>query len=153
MRDLTTRFGAALLTAPLLIFLALAYVVPFLGIVQWSFTLPEPGIGQYGVLLTDPLVQSVFLRTLRICLAVTVASVVCAYVLAFVWVRGTPTQRMIAEFCILVPFWISLLTRAFGWVALLSNRGLINTWLTDAGLIELPLRLVHNFTGTVIGMV
>ena len=31
---------------------------------------------------------------------------------------------MIAEFCILVPFWISVLTRAFGWVALLSNRGL-----------------------------
>ena len=50
---LSTRTGAALLTAPLLIFLALAYVWPFLGIVKWSFTLPEPGVGQYGVLLTD----------------------------------------------------------------------------------------------------
>lgn len=152
MRGLTTRYGAALLTAPLLLFLALAYVVPFLGIVQWSVTLPEPGVGQYGVLLTDPLVQSVFVRTLRICLAVTVASVVCAYVLAFVWVRGTPTQRMIAEFCILVPFWISLLTRAFGWVALLSNRGLINTWLQAAGIVSEPLALVRNEFGVVVGM-
>jgi putative spermidine/putrescine transport system permease protein/spermidine/putrescine transport system permease protein len=29
----------------------------------------------------------------------------------------------------------------------------VNTWLSDAGLIDLPLRLVHNFTGTTIGMV
>ena len=52
-----------------------------------------------------------------------------------VWVRGSSAQRMLAEFCILVPFWISVLTRAFGWVALLSNRGLINTWLQSVGFI------------------
>ena len=49
--------GAALTMAPLLLFLALAYAWPFLGVVRWSVTLPEPGLGQYGVLLTDPLVQ------------------------------------------------------------------------------------------------
>jgi putative spermidine/putrescine transport system permease protein len=144
--------GAALFMAPLLIFLGLAYGIPFLGVVRWSFTLPEPGFGQYGALLTDPLVQSVFIRTFRICAFVTTASVVGAYAIAFVWVRGTPTQRLIAEFCILVPFWISVLTRAFGWVALLSNRGLINTWLQAIGFIDDPLTLVRNEFGVVVGM-
>lgn len=152
MRHLSNLRGAALLTAPLLLFLAVAYVWPFLGVVTWSFTLPEPGLGQYGALLTDPLVQSVFVRTLRICVIVTIASVVFAYAIALVWVRGTPTQRMIAEFCILIPFWISVLTRAFGWVALLANRGLINTWLQSIGFISEPLALVRNEFGVIVGM-
>ena len=144
--------GAALTMAPLLLFLALAYAWPFLGVVRWSVTLPEPGLGQYAVLLTDPLVQSVMLRTLRICAVVTVASVIGAYAIAVVWVRGTPNQRLAAEFCILIPFWISLLTRAFGWVALLSNRGLINTWLEAIGVISEPLALVRNEFGVIVGM-
>ena len=37
-----------LLIAPLLLFLAAAYIVPFLGVVSWSFTLPTPGLGNYG---------------------------------------------------------------------------------------------------------
>ena len=144
--------GAAALMAPLLVFLALAYAWPFLGVVRWSVTLPELGFGQYGVLLTDPLVQSVVIRTFRICAIVTIASVIGAYAIAIVWVRGTPNQRLAAEFCILVPFWISLLTRAFGWVALLSNRGLINTWLQAIGFISEPLALVRNEFGVIVGM-
>ncbi|PRD41420.1 ABC transporter permease [Phyllobacterium phragmitis] len=144
--------GKLLLLAPLLLFLGLAYVVPFLGIVRWSFTLPEPGIGQYRAVFSDPLVQSVFLRTLRICLVVTAASLLAAYAIAYVWVRGTRLQRMLAEFCILVPFWISVLTRAFGWLALLSNRGLINTWLEAAGITSEPLALARNELGVIIGM-
>lgn len=138
--------------APLLLFLAVTYLWPFLGVVKWSFTLPEPGLGQYGALITDPLVQSVFIRTLRICIVVTIASVIAAYAITVVWVRGTPAQRMAAEFCILIPFWISVLTRAFGWVALLSNRGLINTWLQGIGFISEPLALVRNEFGVIVGM-
>ena len=152
MRHLSNRRGAALTMAPLLLFLAIAYLWPFLGVVKWSFTLPEPGLGQYGALIADPLVQSVFVRTLRICVVVTIASVVAAYAIAVVWVRGTPAQRLMAEFCILIPFWISVLTRAFGWVALLSNRGLINTWLQGVGFISEPLALVRNEFGVVVGM-
>lgn len=151
-RVFPTGMGAALLMAPLLLFLALAYAWPFLGVVEWSVTLPKPGFGQYEVLLTDPLVQSVLIRTFRICAIVTVVSVAVAYAITVVWIRGTPMQRTITEFCILVPFWISLLTRAFGWVALLSNRGLINTWLQAIGIISEPLALVRNEFGVIVGM-
>lgn len=144
--------GAALFLAPLLLLLGLAYGVPFLGVMKWSFTLPEPGLGQYRALLTDPLVHSVFVRTFRICMLVTVTAVAAAYAIAYVWVRGTPGQRLAAEYCILVPFWISVLTRAFGWVALLSNQGLINTWLRAIGILDEPLALVRNEFGVIIGM-
>lgn len=141
------------LVGPLLLFLGLAYLVPFLGVMRWSVTLPEPGLGQYRTAMTDPLVLSVFLRTFRICLVATALSVAAAYMIALVWVRGRPLARMLVEFCILIPFWISVLTRAFGWLALLSNKGLVNGWLVSAGLIEAPLTLVRNELGVVLGMV
>lgn len=152
MRARSGHMGVAPLLAPLLLFLALAYGIPFLGVVKWSFTLPVPGLEQYRTLLTDPLVQSVFVRTLRICALVTVAAVSAAYAIAYIWVRGTPGQRLAAEYCILVPFWISVLTRAFGWVALLSNHGLINDWLGAIGVLNEPLMLVRNEFGVIVGM-
>jgi putative spermidine/putrescine transport system permease protein len=143
----------ALLIAPLLGLLALAYVIPFLGVVRWSVTLPEPGLGQYRTALTDPLVLSVLWRTLRICVIVTVISVTAAFVLALLWVRGGVWTRRLVELCILIPFWISVLTRAFGWLALLSNRGLVNSWLISLGVLDEPLTLVRNEFGVIVGMV
>lgn len=149
---MTRPFRIAVLIGPLMVLLALTYLIPFLGIMKWSVTLPDPGLGQYQTALTDPLVLSVLLRTLRLCLIVTVLTVVMAYMLSLLWVRGGPVLRLIAELCILIPFWISVLTRAFGWLALLSNRGIVNTWLRDWGLIDGPLTLVRNEFGVVMGM-
>ena len=83
----------------------------------------------------------------------TIVAVSAAYVLTFVWVNGGRTARTLAELAILIPFWISVLTRAFGWLALLSNRGIINTWLMDLGLINSPLTMVRNEFGVILGMV
>jgi putative spermidine/putrescine transport system permease protein len=149
----TAAFRAGLvLLLPMLLFILLAYGVPFFGVVEWSVIDPEPGFTQYLRLTEDPLVLSVFIRTFRICAVVTVSAVVGAYAIAYLWVRGTPLQRNVAEFCILVPFWISVLTRAFGWLALLSNRGLINTWLQSLGFVSEPLTLVRNEFGVIVGM-
>lgn len=144
--------GYLALIAPLPVFLALTYGVPFLGVARWSVTLPEPGLSQYVRVFTDPIVVGVLLRTLRICAVVTVAATAAAYALSYVWVRGSPRQRMLVEFCILVPFWISTLTRAFGWLVLLYNRGLVNSWLQDLGVIAEPLTLVRNEFGVIVGM-
>jgi len=149
---LASKWTGVCLIAPLLAFLTLVYVIPFLGVAEWSVTLPKPGLGQYERLAADPLVLSVFARTFRICSVVTALSVAAAYAIAYVWVRGTTAQRRLTELCILIPFLISVLTRAFGWLALLSSRGLINTWLQATGLIDGPLRLANNEFGVVLGM-
>ena len=141
------------LLAPLLLFLSITYILPLLGIAGLSVTDPEPGFENYSNALSDPLVRSIFWRTLRICLIVTVVAVGAAYMLTYVWVNGDRTARTLAELAILIPFWISVLTRAFGWLALLSNRGIINTWAMDLGLLNTPLTMVRNEFGVVLGMV
>jgi putative spermidine/putrescine transport system permease protein len=150
---MTRNKSAALLLSPMLLFVALAYVVPFLGVVEWSFTIPETGVANYVSAVTDPLVVSVFVRTARLCILATLLAVTGAYAIAYIWVRGSALQRFLVELCILIPFWISVLTRSFGWVAVLSNRGLLNVWLMQLGFISEPLTLVRNEIGVLVGMV
>ena len=142
-----------LLLAPLLLFLAAAYLIPFLGIMTMSVTEPVLGLQQYQTAVSDDLVLRVFWRTMRICVIVTVVSVAIAYVLTLLWVRGNRLTSLLVELCIMIPFWISVLSRAFGWLSLFSNRGLLNTWLVNAGLISEPLTLVRNEFGVIVGMV
>ncbi|MEG6507652.1 ABC transporter permease [Methyloligella sp. 2.7D] len=144
--------AAWLLLAPLMLFIAATYLVPFLGIIQMSVSEPELGLQNYQKALTDPLVLGVFARTLIFCIGVTILSVTAAYVLTLLWVRGNRITSLVVELCIMIPLWISVLSRAFGWIALLSNRGMINTWLLDLGLIASPLTLVRNEFGVVVGM-
>ena len=52
----------------------------------------------------------------------------------------------------LIPFWTSLLVRTYAWLVLLQRRGLVNTALQDLGVLNEPLALMYNATGTTIGM-
>ena len=145
--------GVCLMT-PLLAFLVFVYAVPFIGVAAWRASCcSSQASSQYERLKIDPLVFSVFLRTFRICLIVTVLSVVAAYAISYVWVRGTrASSGSLVEFCILDPSSGSRSLRAFGWPAPLSNRGLITTWLQAAGLIAGPLPLAYNEFSVILGI-
>jgi putative spermidine/putrescine transport system permease protein/spermidine/putrescine transport system permease protein len=43
--------------------------------------------------------------------------------------------------------------RTYAWLVLLQRKGLVNTWGIELGLWDEPLALVHNLSGTLIGMV
>ncbi len=152
MVQLKRKLGILALITPLPLFLTLAYLLPFLGVVQWSFTLPEPGVAQYVRVFADPVVQGVFIRTLRVCLIVTLLTTIAAYALSYLWVFGSRPARVIIELFILIPVWISTLTRAFGWLALLYNRGIANSLLQSVGVVDEPLVMVRNEFGVVVGM-
>ncbi|MDH6233786.1 putative spermidine/putrescine transport system permease protein [Mesorhizobium soli] len=142
-----------ILLAPLPLFLAVTYVMPFLMVAGWSVTDPQPGFAQYGRVLGDPTVLGVLLRTMRIGIVATAVSVTLGYAVAYNWVFGPLWRQRLIEYCVLIPFWISVLIRAFGWLILLRSNGLVNEGLADLGLIDEPLALVRNEFGTIIGMV
>lgn len=141
-----------LLLLPLTLLIVLFYVLPFLGVVSWSFTLPEPGLGNYEQILTDPTVGRVLWRTARICLLVTVCTLLIAYVISYFWVFSSPPWQRLIEVCVLIPFWISVLVRAFGWIIVLRNNGVLNNLMMEWSLIDRPLRMTHNELGVVIAM-
>lgn len=91
--------------------------------------------------------------TFQLAFLVTTVCIVLGYPLAYIAAQVSSGAARLMLLCVLFPFWTSLLVRTYAWLVLLQKRGQINSWLQDWGLIDAPLRLVYNFTGTAIGMV
>ncbi len=141
------------LTAPSFIVLGLLLFIP----VGWLFWLSLFTQGvftfeNYARMATEPAYVSIFLTTFRLSVLVTVLAVLLGYPVAYMIAMLPPRAASICMTLVLVPFWTALLVRTYAWLVLLQRRGVVNTVLTDAGLIGEPLQLVHNFTGTAIGM-
>lgn len=138
---------------PAVLLLAALYVVP-LGRVMWiSVTEPTSGLGNYALLFSSASIQRTLLTTLRIAATVTAISLVLGYVAAYCMQGARTREQRWMLFCVLFPFWISVLIRAFAWVTLLRSNGVLNTLLLQTGVVSAPLPLVRNETGVVIGMV
>jgi putative spermidine/putrescine transport system permease protein len=141
------------LVLPALLLMVIAYFVP-LGRVLWiSVTEPRAGLGNYELLLTNAAVRRVLLTTLRITLTTTVVSVLVAYVLAYAITHASAAHRRTMLTFVLLPFWISVLVRAFAWVTLLGREGVVNRTLLALGVISQPLDMMYNELGVGIGMV
>ena len=95
----------------------------------------------------------IFIVTFQTSALVTLICVLLGYPLAYCLSQIPQKWAGILMLGVLVPFWTSLLVRTYAWLVLLQRRGLVNTTLVDSGLIDQPLPLVNNLTGTIIGMV
>jgi len=109
-------------------------------------------LGNYAQILSDDYYREVVLRTLGLGLAVTALCILLGYPLAFFLARTRSRWRTLLVLLVVFPMLLNLVVRSYGWIALLANRGLVNTVLLDLGLIAAPLRLIFNFTGLVIGL-
>lgn len=145
--------GPWLLVMPALLLLSVFYLYPLFQILRLSFVEPVPGLGNYALLANSAPIQRILLTTLRIGALTTCISLILAYAIAYTLVHASERRRKAMILCVLVPFWISVLVRAFAWVALLRSQGLLNNALGALGLITEPLALLYNETGVVIGMV
>lgn len=142
------------LLLPLPALTTFAYLVPFLGLAAWS--LRGPGglsLDAYRDLFGDPVFGVVLGRTIRVAALTTLISVTVGALLAYIWAFATPRIRLVVEITVLVPFWISVLVRAFAWLVLLGRDGPVNDLIIALGLAEAPLTLIRNEFAVVIGMV
>lgn len=155
-----TRTGLMLI-APLALILAGFFLVPVLMLLPTSFGEYAPGSGMtpgvwtlenYTRIVTDDYYLEVIWRTLGLGLFVTLACLVLGYPLAYLIARGPQSWRVPLILFVVFPMMLNLVVRSFGWIALLTNRGLVNNLLIDLGLISAPLKLMFNLTGLMIGL-
>jgi putative spermidine/putrescine transport system permease protein len=156
----TLRSGLLLLS-PLLLVLTAAFIVPLLMLVPTSLHEYRPGAGiatetwtlqNYARIFADPYYLEVVLRTLGLGVAVTFSCLLLGYPVAYLIVRGHPRWRLPLTLLVIFPLMLNLVVRSFGWIVLLTNRGVVNNLLIDLGVIERPLRLMFNLTGMMIGL-
>lgn len=81
----------------------------------------------------------VLLRTVVSAIAITVLTIVAAYPLAYFIVRYARRWQKVLLAAVILSFWTSGLLRAYAWMALLGDAGIINKGLRALGLIDAPL--------------
>ncbi|MDF0731493.1 ABC transporter permease [Pseudomonas entomophila] len=151
----TKRHGWFLLSPvlPALLLVLVTFVVP----IGWLFGLSlfdadgNLTLDNYTRLL-QPIYVLAFTQTFKISLIVTVVCVLLGYPYAYFMVHAPRRLAGLAMALLLISLWTSLLVRTYAWLVLLQRRGLVNDLLVSLGLVDSPLALVHNLTGTVIGM-
>jgi putative spermidine/putrescine transport system permease protein len=109
-------------------------------------------LANYRAVLASPLAQDTAYNTLRLAGIMTVLIAVIGYPLAYVLAR-TPSRhwRRLILFGLVLTFLSGGVTRAYAWLIILGNKGLINQGLMALGLPA--ARLVHNETGVIISVV
>lgn len=143
------------LSSPALLLVLVILVVP----VGWLFYVSFIGAnGQFSLenyerMITRKSYARIFMTTFQVSLLTTGLCILIGYPLAY-FLSQLPSR--LASLClitVLLPFWTSLLVRTYAWLVLLQKRGLVNDWGISLGLWEEPIKMVHNMTGTLIGMV
>ncbi len=147
------------LIIPIIVFLAIFFLIPYANMVYMSFLVkPETGaylkvftLGNYGRALADAFYWKVLRQTFWYSLVTTAITLVCGYPLAYHIARAPKRWRGLFLIMLISPLLVSIIVRSFGWMILLGKVGIINTLVKRYGGPELPL--MYNAFGVVVGLV
>lgn len=143
----TAIYSIALMAAPLIAVLVFSFMTPGYLKIIWKFTLSN-----YTTVLGDPIYAALMQRSLVMAAAVTAATVLSAFPIAyFISFHVAPSRKSLWLFLITIPFWTSYLIRVFLWKVILGYNGVINSAFEAVGLIKQPMTfLLYNANSVVI---
>ena len=126
--------------------------------VGWLFYLSFIGNGgdfslvNYQRMIEYKSYARVYFITFQVSILTTILCVLIGFPLAYFLAQLPQKIAGILMLTVLLPFWTSLLVRTYAWLVLLQKKGLLNDFAIQIGLWETPVKLVHNMSGTLIGM-
>jgi putative spermidine/putrescine transport system permease protein len=151
------KFGdGTVFILPAVLLLALVFVGPLI----WFFIQALASVGTPAELLsyawtiiTSKAVVTALTTTNWISLMVTLLVLLISYPLAYYLANNQGMRFTLVLFCIVVPYFTSIIVRTYSWMVLLGRNGIINQVLLYLGVINEPLALLYTKTGVLIGMV
>jgi len=150
----------ALLVLPGLALVAFVFAWPTLGLFRTAFNEVGPtgamveawSLKTWHEVLADSFTFDLTLNSIWLSLSATLIALCLSYPLAlFLFRTGSRFRGVLAALAIM-PMLVSGVVRVFGWLAILGDRGMINTLAQSLGLTSAPVRLVYNWTGVTIGL-
>ncbi len=109
-------------------------------------------LANYQRALTEGLFRTVATRSLLGAVIVTVVTLILAFPYAYLMVRTrSPVLRKILLIALFLPFFIGQVVRAYGWLIVLGNQGMVNEALGLIGIA--PMRLLYNYPAVLFGLV
>jgi putative spermidine/putrescine transport system permease protein len=144
--------GAALLSLPAALFVLALFVYPFAYGLLLSFE-PNEGhwLSNYAEFFSDPFLYDTIGKTLWLAVPVTIFNLAFALPIAF-RVRLMRRQRLLTTILV-IPITLGTVLVAEGLLNYLGPQGWFNRTLMLIGIIDSPVRLVHNYWGVFASLV
>ena len=102
----------------------------------------------------EPIYLKIYWRSFWMAVVTTVLCLLIGYPVAYyLAVQAPPRYKNLLLALVVIPFWTSFLIRTYAWMLILRTKGLLNTALMGAGLIDQPLDLLYNELAVMIGLV
>ena len=157
---MTSARRTGLLAAPAFALLLFAYVWPMLGLGRMAFNetgdtgamIEAMSLKSWHELFADPFVFELTWNSIKLSLVSTSLALLLGYPVALFLFRTNSRWRGLFAVLAVAPMLVSGVVRVFGWLAILSDKGLINAMLQGLGLISEPVRMIYNYTGVSIGL-
>ena len=154
------RLSLILLFAPFALWIVLLIVLPHLGMFYISLRekvgprMYEFGLENYINFFAEPIYWNTLIRTGSMSLLVTVLALLLGFPIAYyiAKIAGQRSRGALFLMC-LIPLWVSDLIRAFGWILLLRETGIISSSLQWAGLVNTPIEFLYNDATVIMGLV
>jgi putative spermidine/putrescine transport system permease protein len=105
----------------------------------------------YAAVLQDPTVRRAFVNTVRISVVVTAVCLVLGYPVAYGISRAR--RRDLLVFLVVTPMLMDVLIRAYGWLVMFGQRGVVNVLLTSTGIWPAPRRLIYTELSVVLELI
>lgn len=153
------RMTPWLLVAPAVVFYLVLFIVPFGNLILSSFYDYSRLTGIVKVLTaknyvrfwTDAFYLDILLRTFRVSLIATLATLLVGFPVAIYMTRASARMRALVTLLILSPLLISVVVRSFGWLIILGPDGLLQSLLRPFGIKDTTL--MYTEAAVVIGLV
>ncbi|MCQ9368829.1 ABC transporter permease [Brevibacterium sp. 91QC2O2] len=146
----TAESKTQVLAWPAILLVAAAFFLPVIIIIARSFTDANTTFENYEWLIGSSSARSVLIRTIYTAVIATVITAVLAYPYAYLMATTSGGLRGLLLIVVLLPFWTSMMVRAFAWVIILQRNGLLNTILEGVGLPAVSI--LGTNTAVLIGM-
>ena len=143
-------FASRVVAAPYFVWSAIFIIVPLLMVAYYAFT-DSSGKFTFDNIMSLGSYKETFLISILYALIATVISLLLSYPLAYFMSKMKAHTQRIFMLLIMLPMWMNFLIRTYSWITILSNKGLINSFITALGLE--PLQLINTPGAVILGMV
>jgi len=149
--------GFANLVRPYVVWIAIGIVIPMLLIVLYAFTKHGNSVMAFQftvdnfVKFFDPVFIKVLMKSFEVAVITTLLCILIGYPIAYIIANAPAKLQTLLMLLITMPMWINMLVRTYSWISILSDKGLINSFLIYIGLQ--PIKMMYTDFAVILGMV
>lgn len=141
------------LLLPGIVLILFFLMMPLLISIAPTFFKGNGGVNNYINFFTNEFNRSIFFRTLRISLTVSVVSLILGIPTSYYIASLSKKWKGLLMAMVLFPLLTNSVIRSFAWINILGKNGIVNTFFEKFHFIDQPMNLLYTEFSIIVGSV